>query len=744
MTTVTSFGPSQPAGDLHPLHELTLAVASASAPEEIYEAALDCLAGTLGVERASVLTFDDHGVMRFRAWRGLSDAYRAAVDGHSPWSADTTDAAPVVVGDVCADESLGALRPVIEAEGIRALAFIPLQIGGRLLGKFMLYFAEAHAFTNAELRIAQTVAAHVAFALDHQQHVDSERRYHNLLETLGVAVYTTDAAGRITFYHAEAVALWGRVPAIGEEMWCGSWKLFWPDGSALPHDSCPMATALRERRPVRGLQAIVERPDGTRRDFVPYPTPLFDRAGNLAGAVNVLVDITERMRAEAALEDRERKLTAALGEKEALLRERDETIALYGATQARLTSLIEASRALMRLGAGHEGVREILEIASELLGADGYALWRLDDAHSAWGIALSRGLSGRYVRTSSLPITSLPEGTMEMVAAEDATGDARLVSRHASYRDEGIRSVFVAPISLNGATAGTMVFYFRETHRFTELDLRVGAALAHLASASITASDAFAGSERARAELERVTVDLRSANAAKDEFLGLVSHELKTPLTVIHGNAEVLNRGWDRLPADAREQSLHDLLEEGERLGRIIENLLLLARAEQGRVDDREPLLVVRVVEQVVARHLRRFPDRTITISQDTVPRPVLFPPGYLDLVIDNLLTNAEKYSPADAAIDVEIERTVDEVRVRVLDGGSGIDPEDADRLFEPFFRSKSTAGRASGMGIGLAVCKRLVESEGGRVWARPRASVGSEFGFAVPIMPDADDATHA
>lgn len=737
MSTLTGSEPRSTAPQVHPLHELTLAVAAAHQPEEICEAALDCLQAVLGVERASVLTFDQAGVMRFRSWRRLSDSYRTAVDGHSPWSADTVDAVPVLVEDARTDESLNGLLEVIEREGIRALAVIPLQIGGRLFGKFMLYYPDVHTFQNSEVLIAETVAAHVAFALDHQGHVDSERRYRQLLETVGVAVYTTDVAGHITFYNEDAVALWGRAPTIGEDRWCGSWKLFLADGTPLPHDACPMAMAVKGARSIRGIEAIAERPDGVRVSFLPYPTPLFDRSGNVAGAVNVLVDITKRKHAELQLADRERKLSGALAEKDALLKERDETIELYRTTQAQLASLVEASRALIHLGEGQEGVDDILSIAKDLLGADAYALWRV--AETAWSITRSQGLSSTYLEGSTLSVAAAPTPPFELLAIEDALADPRVAFRHESYRDEGIRSVFVAPMSINGVVAGTIAYYFRDAHRFTDLDLRVGAALANLASASISAGDAFAANERARSELERLNADLQSANAAKDEFLGLVSHELKTPLTVIHGNAEVLSRSWKEMPLDIREQALGDLLHEGERLGRIIDNLLLLARAEQGQFSELEPMLVVRVVEQVVARHRRRFPSRDITIEEDMKRRPVLFRPGYLELVIDNLLANAEKYSPSDAPITVQLQRTDEEVRVRILDLGAGIDPSDVDRLFEPFFRSQATSQRASGMGIGLAVCKRIIESQGGRVWARPRADAGSEFGFSVPVIEDDD-----
>jgi PAS domain S-box-containing protein len=119
-----------------------------------------------------------------------------------------------------------------------------------------------------------------------------------LLQALPTAVYTTDAAGRITSYNQAAVELWGCRPELGKSEWCGSWRLYWPDGRPLPHDQCPMAVALKERRPIRGAEAVAERPDGTRVPFLAYPTPLIDESGALLGAVNMLVDITERKRAE--------------------------------------------------------------------------------------------------------------------------------------------------------------------------------------------------------------------------------------------------------------------------------------------------------------------------------------------------------------------------------------------------------------------------------------------------------------
>jgi PAS domain S-box-containing protein len=123
-----------------------------------------------------------------------------------------------------------------------------------------------------------------------------------LLDALPAAVYVTDAEGHITYFNEAAVELWGHRPKLGTDQWCGSWRLYWPDGSDLPHDECPMATALKEGRPVRGVEAIAERPDGTRVRFLPYPTPLRDVSGRLIGAINLLVDTTQRHQTDIELE----------------------------------------------------------------------------------------------------------------------------------------------------------------------------------------------------------------------------------------------------------------------------------------------------------------------------------------------------------------------------------------------------------------------------------------------------------
>jgi PAS domain S-box-containing protein len=403
---------------------LTEAMQHARSPEQVHEAALDAILRALRCDRAAILLSDGAGVMRFVASRGLTETYQRAVEGHSPWSPDAVQPEPVIIDDVAQADLPEALRKSVEAEGIAAVAFIPLLQNRRLLGKFMAYYDAPHAFTAGELDVAVTLSRQLGFGLERMQaelaaqrlaaivessedaiisksldgiiqtwnrgaerifgyeahevigrpvsilipedrqdeepkilarirageRVDhfetvrqrkdgrpinisltispirdewgriigaskiarditermaadarlraSEQQLKDLLAAIPAAIYTTDAEGRVTYFNEKAVELAGRVPVLGSDEWCVTWKLYWPDGTPLPHDQCPMAIALKEGRSIRDAEAVAERPDGTRVPFIPYPTPLRDAKGRITGAINMLVDISERKQAE--------------------------------------------------------------------------------------------------------------------------------------------------------------------------------------------------------------------------------------------------------------------------------------------------------------------------------------------------------------------------------------------------------------------------------------------------------------
>lgn len=130
---------------------------------------------------------------------------------------------------------------------------------------------------------------------------ESGTGYKSVLDRIPAPVYATDAEGRVTYWNQACVDFAGREPQLGHDRWCVTWQLYTMSGDALPHDRCPMATAIREQRAIRNEVAIALRPDGTRVAFRPYPTPLFDDEGKLTGAVNILIDISEQQ-SEALME----------------------------------------------------------------------------------------------------------------------------------------------------------------------------------------------------------------------------------------------------------------------------------------------------------------------------------------------------------------------------------------------------------------------------------------------------------
>lgn len=118
------------------------------------------------------------------------------------------------------------------------------------------------------------------------------------LDDIPAALYVTDVEGTITYFNKACIGLAGRTPEVGRDKWCVTWRIYTPEGDFVPHDQCPMATAIREKRPVRDVEAVAERPDGSRVHFIPFPTPLFDGSGRFAGAINLLLDVTEQRKPE--------------------------------------------------------------------------------------------------------------------------------------------------------------------------------------------------------------------------------------------------------------------------------------------------------------------------------------------------------------------------------------------------------------------------------------------------------------
>jgi len=236
------------------------------------------------------------------------------------------------------------------------------------------------------------------------------------------------------------------------------------------------------------------------------------------------------------------------------------------------------------------------------------------------------------------------------------------------------------------------------------------------------------------------------AEEMRDRFIGVLSHELRTPITSIFGGAQVLLRRGADLDGPTRDELLVQVAGEAERLERMVENLLILARVERGaEVVDLSPILLQRIVPDVVARERGTWPSMDLSVDVSPSMPPVAGDEASIALVVRNLISNAGKYAGPNAAVRVSVSvEPAGDIAVRVRDDGPGIDAGESEALFGLYFRSAS-ATAAPGSGIGLFVCRALVDAMGGSSWAKPDQDGGAEFGFALPLyveQGDDDDVT--
>jgi K+-sensing histidine kinase KdpD len=231
----------------------------------------------------------------------------------------------------------------------------------------------------------------------------------------------------------------------------------------------------------------------------------------------------------------------------------------------------------------------------------------------------------------------------------------------------------------------------------------------------------------------------RHARVLRDAFIGMLSHELRTPITTVYGGAKILARHGGTFRPDVRS-IVADIEAESERLYRLVEDLVVLTKSEASALEaGREPVLLQRILPALVSAESRRSPEVVFEVQAMSGMPPVLAEQTYVEQIVRNLLTNAAKYG-GSGMIEVIGEYAGDDVIVRVLDRGPGFPEGDADRLFDIYYRSPQVTRRAPGAGIGLFVAKALVDAMNGRIWATEREGGGAEFGFALPAVVEPAD----
>ena len=444
------------------------------------------------------------------------------------------------------------------------------------------------------------------------------------------------------------------------------------------------------------------------------------QAGETFGVGVLVEEITERRRAEAAsqfLEQATRQLAASLDYEDNLKK-----VALLARKHLADIAAIDVFT-----DDGH--ARRVAAAMSHLGSAPAIERVRLRD----WTVNdTGERFAARLAGGGDVFLPRLSPDWIAAHAPDDEQREAALAL--------DATSLIALPLRAKGQLIGALTLVMSRSGReFTSNDLVLARELAHRIALAIENSRLYAEAQEALAALRENDQRLREANAAKDEFLSLVSHELRTPITTIVGNARVLQEHIDDLDRRARDEALDDISSEGGRLGRIIENLLALARLDHGHDIEIEPLHILRIASRIVDGRRREHPARVYRLG---APQDVVLVDGnevYVEQVLRNLIANAERYSPEDTAIEIEIRPDAAFVAIEVRDRGIGIEPEEIAALFEPFYRSPRTAA-VQGIGVGLSVCKRLVEFLGGTLAARPRDGGGSIFTVKLPLAPHPEE----
>jgi PAS domain S-box-containing protein len=526
-----------------------------------------------------------------------------------------------------------------------------------------------------------------------------DRTWHlsDLLDALPAAIYTTDAAGRITFFNQAAVEFSGRRPEIGSDQWCVTGRLYWPDGRRMAHDECPMARALREDRPIRG-EAIAERPDGTRVQFRAYPTPLHDASGHLVGAVNMLVDITAAKEIDEAygclnemLEQRVEERTQQLTDALTRLRDSERRFRLFvGSVTDYAIFMLDTDGVITNWNAGAERIKGYR--AEEIIGQHFSMFYSAKDRED--------GLPERMLTT--------------------AARDKRVEAEGWRVRKDGSR--FWANVVIDAVydDAGELIGFAKITRDMTE----------------------------------RRAIDEQLRQSQKMEAVGQltngVAHDFNNLLATIIPNLELAQ---SNIKEERVLKYLGNAMHAAERGAQLTNQLLAFSRRHEVVTEPVD-------VNQIVSEACEMLP-RTIgpTIEIETALAEdawaALTEPGQLELAILNLAINARDAMLAGGRLTIATSNIVrgygrhlppldpgDYVMISVADTGAGMTEEVRSRAFEPFFTTKEVH---KGTGLGLSMVYGLARQSGGTVTIDSEIGNGTTVRIYLPRAPrrtaDAEEA---
>lgn len=674
---------------LKTVYGLTDAVSRAHGLPEICDAALRGLERALGTNRASVLLLDSTGVMRFRAWHGLSDRYRAAVEGHSPWKNDVTNPEPVLVSDVRLAPELASYGDLFASEGIAALAFIPLVSRERLIGKFMVYFPEPYTFQPEEVELARTLAGHVAFAVERKQGDEKLALYREIFDHSSEAIAILDEDGRYREQNAAHRHLIGYEDAdlIGQTL-----------GLHLDEvEFEAVSKAIERGRAYRNDVTSVTR-SGSASQLELSAFPVYGDTDRPVCTVVSLHDINERKRTEGALQ-------FLAGASASLDRSLDYDATLRAV--ARLSVPVLADWAMVDAFDENGAVLPAVSVYAEPGRATSLA--RL--------VALRRSGTTDEEAWRSLALAVTPESPAGADIRFGApTGEALLSEL---LRELEASSALAVPLRARGRVLGLLTLV-SASRAYEPRDISLAEDLARRAAIAL---------DNARLYREAQESDRR-----KEEFLAVLAHELRNPLAPLLTCLELMRTPETNAHSIGRWRAIME--RQVRNLTRLVDDLLDISRVTRGKIElQKRPVELATVVARAVETTRPLIDSRGLQVSV-LVDRAIRLEadPLRVEQVLANLLNNAAKYTPSGGQVEIEAKRDGDDVVVAVRDDGMGISPEILPRIFDLFVQGEEAQG---GLGIGLMLARTLVELHGGTIRASSAGEgQGSTFEVRLPAGP--------
>ncbi len=644
-----------------------------------------------------------------------------------------------------------------------------------------------------------------------------------IFNNLPVAVYTCDSLGRITSYNSAAESLWGRKPEIGKDLWCGSWKIYTPDGSPMALDVCPMARTLKEGIAIEGEEILVERPDNTRIKVKNYPVPIFDNDGKLTGAVNTLIDITQvtdeqikQARLAAIVNTSDDTILSktlqgiitswnksaekmfgyteseAIGKHISLiipvdrLKEEEHIISeiskgnvvdhfqtLRIAKDGRIIpislsvspikdingTVIGASKIARDISEQHaaheatqryterleiinlmvESVSEELDLnkilqkvtdsTTQLTGAKFGAFFynNVDENGESYMLFTLSGAPRSAFEKFGMPRnTAVFHPTFSgqgVVRVDDITKDERYGKNDPHFGMPAghlpVVSYLAVPVfSRSGDVLGGLFFGHPEPGKFTKEHENIVVSIA--AQAAIGIDNA------------KLYEEVKALNDKKDEFIGLASHELKTPLTSISGYLQIISR----LKSDPESQKFIDkTIHQVKKLASLVSDLLDVSKIEAGKLQlGIEQFDIKPVVEGAIELIKHSNNNYNILFHTSIDSLIISGDPHRIEQVLINLLTNAIKYSPGSDKVEVFLNTEKNKVNIGVKDYGVGIAADKLKQVFSRFYRIEGANPNISGLGIGLYLSNEIVTRHKGKLWVESELGKGSTFWLSLPL----------